>query len=147
MFLFLFSRSVMNAKCRICRRKTDPEKMLLCDGCDRGHHMYCLKPKLKSVPQGDWYCNDCKPKERLRSPKKKTKRRNFSMVEDDDDSNEAEEQEEADDDDEDNEAASDDEEDGEEEEEEQGDDDEDNEEENEDSEVRELRFSKYRICH
>jgi bromodomain adjacent to zinc finger domain protein 1A len=73
----------MNAKCRICRRKTDPEKMLLCDGCDRGHHMYCLKPKLKSVPQGDWYCSDCKPKERLRSPKKKTTRRVFSAEDED----------------------------------------------------------------
>ena len=72
----------MNAKCRICRRKTDPEKMLLCDGCDRGHHMFCLKPKLRSVPQGDWYCHDCKPKERLRSPKKKTTRRVFSTEED-----------------------------------------------------------------
>lgn len=78
----------MNAKCRICRRKTDPEKMLLCDSCDRGHHMYCLKPKLKSVPQGDWYCHDCKPKERLRSPKKKT-RRVFSNEEDDSDSEDA----------------------------------------------------------
>ena len=74
----------MNAKCRICRRKTDPEKMLLCDGCDRGHHMFCLKPKLRSVPQGDWYCSDCKPKERLRSPKKKTLRRVFEDDEESD---------------------------------------------------------------
>ena len=57
--------------------------MLLCDGCDRGHHMYCLKPKLKAVPKGDWFCNDCKPKERMRSPKKKS-RRVFSSAEDDD---------------------------------------------------------------
>ena len=80
-----------NAKCRICRRKTDPEKMLLCDGCDRGHHMYCLKPKLKSVPQGDWYCSDCKPKERLiRSPKKKTTRRVFSHVEEEEEAYDSE---------------------------------------------------------
>ena len=32
----VWSKSIMNTKCRICRRKTDPEKMLLCDGCDRG---------------------------------------------------------------------------------------------------------------
>ncbi len=70
----------MNTKCRICRRKNDPENMLLCDGCDRGHHMYCLKPKIKVVPKGDWYCNDCKPKERIKSPKKKS-RQVFSNVE------------------------------------------------------------------
>ena len=77
-----WSKSLLNTKCRICRRKTDPENMLLCDGCDRGHHMYCLKPKLKVVPKGDWFCNDCKPKERMRSPKKKS-RRVFSSAEDD----------------------------------------------------------------
>lgn len=60
--------------------------MLLCDGCDRGHHMYCLKPKLKNVPSGDWYCSDCKPKERVRSPKKKS-RRVFSSAEDEASSN------------------------------------------------------------
>ena len=61
-------------KCRICRRKTDPEHMLICDGCDRGHHIYCLKPKLKSIPKGNWYCNECKPKERIKSPKKKPRK-------------------------------------------------------------------------
>jgi bromodomain adjacent to zinc finger domain protein 1A len=58
--------------------------MLLCDGCDRGHHMYCLKPKLKAVPTGNWYCNECKPKERNRSPKKRS-RRAFNEDEDDED--------------------------------------------------------------
>ena len=75
--------------------------MLLCDGCDRGHHMYCLKPKIKNIPEGDWYCSDCKPKERVRSPKKKS-RRVFSSAEEeatddeqeDDDNTEEEEEEE-----------------------------------------------------
>lgn len=49
-----WNRSALNARCRICRRKGDPEKMLLCDGCDKGHHMYCLKPLLTVVPEGDW---------------------------------------------------------------------------------------------
>lgn len=43
----LWSKSILNARCRICRRKGDAEAMLLCDYCDRGHHMYCLKPPLK----------------------------------------------------------------------------------------------------
>ncbi|XP_034418900.1 bromodomain adjacent to zinc finger domain protein 1A isoform X2 [Cyclopterus lumpus] len=58
----LWSRSVLNARCRICRRKGDADNMLLCDGCDRGHHTHCLRPRLKSVPEGDWFCPDCRPK-------------------------------------------------------------------------------------
>lgn len=42
-----WSRSALNARCRICRRKADAENMLLCDECDKGYHVYCLKPKLK----------------------------------------------------------------------------------------------------
>ena len=42
-----WGKSALNAQCRICRRRGDAEKMLLCDLCDRGHHMYCLKPQVK----------------------------------------------------------------------------------------------------
>nr|XP_045619673.1 bromodomain adjacent to zinc finger domain protein 1A-like [Procambarus clarkii] len=65
-----WSRSALNARCRICKRKADAENMLLCDGCDRGHHIYCLKPKLKEIPSGDWFCDRCKPKEKPKSPRK-----------------------------------------------------------------------------
>lgn len=41
-----WSRSASNACCRICRKRRDAENMLLCDGCNKGHHLYCLKPKL-----------------------------------------------------------------------------------------------------
>ncbi|XP_068208965.1 bromodomain adjacent to zinc finger domain protein 1A [Palaemon carinicauda] len=68
-----WSRSALNARCRICRRKADAENMLLCDGCDKGHHIYCLKPKLKSIPSGDWFCDKCKPKEKPKSPRKKNR--------------------------------------------------------------------------
>merc|ERR1719189_2923838 len=87
----VWSKSVMNTKCRLCRRKTDPDRMLLCDGCDRGHHMYCLKPAMKKVPEGDWFCPECKPKERIRSPKKNVRSRRFSMCEEDDEEEEEEE--------------------------------------------------------
>ena len=42
-----WSKSALHARCKLCRRKGDAEKMLLCDNCDRGHHMYCLKPPVK----------------------------------------------------------------------------------------------------
>merc|ERR1712098_698434 len=76
----VWSKSIMNTKCKICRRKQDPDKMLLCDGCDNAYQIYCLKPKLKSIPEGDWFCPECKPKERVRSPRKKV-RKSFSFHE------------------------------------------------------------------
>uniref|UniRef100_A0A2H1VPS5 Bromodomain adjacent to zinc finger domain protein 1A n=1 Tax=Spodoptera frugiperda TaxID=7108 RepID=A0A2H1VPS5_SPOFR len=66
-----WSASILNTSCRLCRRKTDPDNMLLCDGCNKGHHLYCLKPKLTKVPEGDWFCDVCKPKER--TPRKRRK--------------------------------------------------------------------------
>ncbi|GAB1297436.1 Bromodomain adjacent to zinc finger domain protein 1A [Apodemus speciosus] len=62
----MWSKSILNARCKICRKKGDAENMVLCDGCDRGHHTYCVRPKLKSVPDGDWFCPECRPKQRSR---------------------------------------------------------------------------------
>lgn len=56
----MWSRSALLAWCRICKRKRDSENMLLCDSCNNGHHLYCLRPKLTSVPKGDWFCDKCK---------------------------------------------------------------------------------------
>ena len=35
------------------------EGMLLCDGCDGGYHLSCLRPKLTSIPDGAWFCTHC----------------------------------------------------------------------------------------
>lgn len=48
-------------RCRICRRNKDDESLLLCDGCNAGFHLYCLRPPLHSIPRGDWFCASCKP--------------------------------------------------------------------------------------
>ena len=47
--------------CKICEEKTpyDEEQLLLCDKCNCGFHMFCLKPKLDSVPKDAWFCTDC----------------------------------------------------------------------------------------
>lgn len=45
--------------CQVCKKGDNDECLLLCDGCDRGCHMYCLRPKLTQVPEGDWFCPHC----------------------------------------------------------------------------------------
>lgn len=45
--------------CLVCRKGDNDEYLLLCDACDRGCHMFCLRPKMTKVPDGDWYCPIC----------------------------------------------------------------------------------------
>lgn len=45
--------------CQVCGESKDEDKTLICDLCDRGFHMYCMNPKLKSVPAGEWHCDAC----------------------------------------------------------------------------------------
>ena len=65
-----WSKSALNTRCKLCRKKGDAEKMLLCDKCDRGHHIFCLRPVLKIVPEGEWFCPDCRPKNIEKTPRK-----------------------------------------------------------------------------
>ncbi|XP_044127439.1 bromodomain adjacent to zinc finger domain protein 1A isoform X2 [Bufo gargarizans] len=67
----LWSRSIRNARCKVCRKKGDNENMILCDGCERGHHIFCVRPKLKFIPEDDWFCPECKPRQRTRRPNRK----------------------------------------------------------------------------
>jgi bromodomain adjacent to zinc finger domain protein 1A len=76
-----WSKSVLNTKCKLCNRKGDAEKMLLCDKCDRGHHIYCLRPPLSAIPQGEWFCPKCKPKTVEKTPRKI--RKSFAANQDD----------------------------------------------------------------
>ncbi|XP_050295033.1 bromodomain adjacent to zinc finger domain protein 1A isoform X2 [Anthonomus grandis grandis] len=81
----VWSKSALLARCRICRRQNDSENMLLCDSCNLGHHLYCLKPKLTAVPKGDWFCDRCKKEkeeqEKLLSPEPVKKRRRIFVEE------------------------------------------------------------------
>ncbi|KAL7424409.1 hypothetical protein Q5752_000091 [Cryptotrichosporon argae] len=46
--------------CEVCSRGDAANKILLCDGCDRGFHTYCLSPPLSSVPANEeWFCTQC----------------------------------------------------------------------------------------
>nr|XP_043634441.1 origin of replication complex subunit 1A-like [Erigeron canadensis] len=48
-------------ECRICL-KSGRAIMIECDDCLGGFHLKCLKPPLKSVPDGDWICSYCESK-------------------------------------------------------------------------------------
>ena len=50
---------VLQGVCSICTKGHDEDKLLLCDGCNKGFHLYCLEPKLEFVPFSDWYCAQC----------------------------------------------------------------------------------------
>ncbi|XP_059099037.1 bromodomain adjacent to zinc finger domain protein 2B-like [Tigriopus californicus] len=52
-------KSIMKAYCQLCHSGDDEESLLLCDGCDKGYHMYCFKPAITQIPSGDWYCYEC----------------------------------------------------------------------------------------
>lgn len=34
-------------------------QLVVCDVCDRGFHLDCIKPKIDKVPEGSWACEDC----------------------------------------------------------------------------------------
>lgn len=48
-----------DAWCHICGLETDEVKMLICDGCDKGYHTYCMTPKISKIPKGKWFCEAC----------------------------------------------------------------------------------------
>uniref|UniRef100_A0A3P8QSI8 Bromodomain adjacent to zinc finger domain, 2Ba n=1 Tax=Astatotilapia calliptera TaxID=8154 RepID=A0A3P8QSI8_ASTCA len=54
-----WERSIMKVYCQICKKGDNEDLLLLCDGCDKGCHTYCHKPKITSIPEGDWYCPAC----------------------------------------------------------------------------------------
>lgn len=45
--------------CEKCGSGENPDKLLLCDKCNRGLHLFCLRPILVSVPKGSWFCPSC----------------------------------------------------------------------------------------
>ncbi|XP_023385682.1 bromodomain adjacent to zinc finger domain protein 2B isoform X13 [Pteropus vampyrus] len=54
-----WEKSIMKVYCQICRKGDNEELLLLCDGCDKGCHTYCHRPKISTIPDGDWFCPTC----------------------------------------------------------------------------------------
>nr|CAZ96095.1 histone-lysine N-methyltransferase [Saccharum hybrid cultivar R570] len=49
-----------DVRCEACGSGEAAPELMLCDGCDCGFHIFCLRPILPRVPAGDWYCPSCR---------------------------------------------------------------------------------------
>ncbi len=45
--------------CQVCQKTNDVDQMLLCDNCNDGYHLFCLKPEFIQVPTDIWYYSSC----------------------------------------------------------------------------------------
>ena len=62
------SFSLDTLMCSVCKEAGDESKLVICENagvegirnCQLAIHTYCLKPKLRKVPDGDFYCPRCK---------------------------------------------------------------------------------------
>lgn len=48
-----------NLGCERCGSGDKEDQILICDKCDKGFHMMCLRPVVVQVPRGTWHCPNC----------------------------------------------------------------------------------------
>ncbi|EDV28729.1 uncharacterized protein TRIADDRAFT_51933 [Trichoplax adhaerens] len=53
--------------CEVCNECNREDRLLLCDGCNKGYHCECLTPPLEHIPIDDWFCPDCSITENIGS--------------------------------------------------------------------------------
>jgi len=53
--------STSNEGCLKCGKDDDHSHLLLCEACNDEYHTHCLDPPLDYVPEGDFFCDKCKP--------------------------------------------------------------------------------------
>ncbi|XP_030007465.1 tyrosine-protein kinase BAZ1B isoform X2 [Sphaeramia orbicularis] len=88
--------SAENARCKVCRRKGDDERLILCDECNKAFHLFCLRPALYRIPAGEWLCPACQPTIARRG----SRSRNYNQDTEEEDEEEESEEEDSDEDDE-----------------------------------------------
>jgi len=67
-----------NLRCEVCEEPDDWSIMLICDGCSKGYHTYCID--LTDVPSGDWFCEGCAIRQKTKSTHQPPKRRPFPTI-------------------------------------------------------------------
>jgi hypothetical protein len=47
--------------CLICGNTYDDDdvKLIICDECNEGFHVYCLDPPLEEIPEDSFFCKEC----------------------------------------------------------------------------------------
>ena len=57
-----WEEKIENLPCEICGQNVedDDDFLILCDVCNNGFHIFCLNPPLKEIPNGAWFCDNCK---------------------------------------------------------------------------------------
>lgn len=45
-------------RCSKCEDGTD-DNLVVCDVCERGFHLQCIRPAITEIPKGSWICADC----------------------------------------------------------------------------------------
>ncbi|XP_048374741.1 tyrosine-protein kinase BAZ1B [Sphaerodactylus townsendi] len=87
--------SAENARCKVCRKKGEDDKLILCDECNKAFHLFCLRPALYEIPEGEWQCPACQPSVARRN----SRGRNYAedSVEEESEAEEEESEEEDDD--------------------------------------------------
>lgn len=61
------SEGYSEVRCEQCRLGDSESELVLCDGCDKGFHIYCLRPIVVRVPTGSWFCPGCQDSKPLKS--------------------------------------------------------------------------------
>uniref|UniRef100_A0A3P8YRP8 Bromodomain adjacent to zinc finger domain 1B n=1 Tax=Esox lucius TaxID=8010 RepID=A0A3P8YRP8_ESOLU len=94
--------SAENARCKVCRKKGEDDKLILCDECNKAFHLFCLRPALYRIPQGEWLCPACQPAVQRRCSRGRNYNEDTEEEEDSEDEDESESEDFEDDDEEDN---------------------------------------------
>lgn len=68
--------------CEQCGSGERPEELLLCDKCNKGFHMLCLRPIVVRVPIGPWHCPHCSGDQNrtIKSTNRKNKNKSKKMI-------------------------------------------------------------------
>ncbi|KAK3437561.1 hypothetical protein EUGRSUZ_C02221 [Eucalyptus grandis] len=66
--------------CKSCGHNGTALKMLICDHCDGAFHLSCCYPRIKKVPENDWFCPSCLRKKHIVKKQKATKKPTKTII-------------------------------------------------------------------